>query len=72
MFVGNDSTYNESILLPESIATNQVAELNAGMLRLEQAIKIQRNRLSGEEIQQVVIKADSEYVVKEITEWIFK
>ncbi|EHK19844.1 uncharacterized protein TRIVIDRAFT_68171 [Trichoderma virens Gv29-8] len=72
VFVGNESEYNKSVLLSESNATNQVAELQAGILALHQAMKIRDIGLDGEELHEVVIKADSEYLVKGMTEWIFK
>lgn len=49
-----------------------MAELHAGMLGLEQAIIIQGNRLSSATIRQVVLKSDSEYLVKGMTEWLSK
>jgi ribonuclease HI len=72
VFVGVDSKYNESRLLTEPTVTNQIAELEAGILGLEQAIQIQKNRFYDRQIEQVVIKADSKYLVEGMTDWIFK
>jgi ribonuclease HI len=53
--------------------TNQIAELNAGITALEQAIDILQTKALGEDpLHTVVIKADSEYLVKGMTEWVFK
>lgn len=72
VYVGKDSIYNKSTIVTESEATNQVAELTAGILGLSQAIEIQAHRVEGEPLYQVVIKSDSEYLVKGITERMFK
>ncbi|KAL3599774.1 hypothetical protein FPOAC2_04002 [Fusarium poae] len=56
VFFGRRSTYNQSVLLDQSHVTNQIAELKAGILALEQAKEI----------------ADSDYLVKGMTEWVFK
>lgn len=72
VFIGEESEYNDSFVLKVSKPTNQVAELSAGIRGLEKALVIQSNGISDGDLQQVVIKADSEYLVKGMTEWIFK
>lgn len=71
-FFGEESAYNESISISEGPATNQVAELSAGILALEQMLKILNRESWNQPIGQIVIKADSEYLVKGMTEWVFK
>jgi ribonuclease HI len=44
----------------------------AGIRALEQALVIQSNQINGYDLHMVVIKADSEYLVKGMTEWVFK
>ncbi|UZP36742.1 hypothetical protein NXS19_004558 [Fusarium pseudograminearum] len=73
VFVGETSPFNQSLLLCQAPATNQIAELNAGITALEQAIDILQTKALGEDpLHTVVIKADSEYLVKGMTEWVFK
>ncbi|CAG9953925.1 unnamed protein product [Clonostachys rosea f. rosea IK726] len=72
VFVGKSSKYNKSTVLTESEATNQIAELKAGILGLSQAIEIQGCGVEGEALHQVVIKSDSKYLVEGMTEWVFK
>ena len=72
VFVGDKSEYNKSVLLTGSRPTNQVAELSAGILGLEEAIKIRREGIGGGDLHQVVIKTDSKYLVEGMTEWVFK
>lgn len=49
-----------------------MVELRAIIHGLQQALLIQNNRINGGDLYQVVIKADSEYLVKGMTEWVFK
>jgi ribonuclease HI len=73
VYFGETSSFNRSLLLRQVPTTNQIAELSAGIVALEQAMEILRTRaLGGESLQKVVIKADSEYLVKGMTEWVFK
>lgn len=73
VYVGETSSFNQSLLLHEPRVTNQIAELSAGIVALEQAIEIMRTKALGQEpLHTVVIKADSEYLVKGMTEWVFK
>ncbi|KAF4439458.1 ribonuclease H-like protein [Fusarium austroafricanum] len=72
VFVGPISPYNQSVLLHEPHVTNKIAELKAGILALELATEIQRTNTLGEELIKVVIKSDSEHLVKGMTEWVFK
>lgn len=50
--------------------TSQKAELSACLLSLEKAHELKI--VNGEVLHEVVIKADSQYVVKGMTEWILK
>ncbi|KAF5120837.1 Ribonuclease H [Metarhizium anisopliae] len=72
VFVGHESRYNDSFILNVPNPTNQIAELRAGVRGLEQALVIKSQGLEDGDLQQVVIKADSEYLVKGMTEWVFK
>lgn len=72
VFVATSSIYNESRRLTGPVATNQIAELEAGVLGLEKALEIKMNRLSDHLLQHVVIKSDSEYLVRGMTDWVFK
>lgn len=81
VYHGPDHGWNESARLsPELRQTNQVAELAACRIALIDACTIQKNWGDiGEEIKgekgrlcTVVIKSDSEYVVRGMTEWIYK
>jgi ribonuclease HI len=73
VFVAESSPFNRSLLLHQTPVTNQIAELSAGIIALEQAIKILQTKALGEDpLHTVVIKADSEYLVKGMTEWVFK
>ncbi|MCJ1387783.1 hypothetical protein MMC18_000626 [Xylographa bjoerkii] len=70
------SEYNVSVTIPGE-ATNQVAELKACLIALRQIIRIKEADnilIAGtyHPLSQVVIKSDSEYVVKGLTEWILK
>jgi ribonuclease HI len=72
VFFGKGSTFNTSTILTEPKATNQIAELTAGIIGLEKAMEIQRLRLEEEKLYQVVIKSDSQYLVNGMTNWVFK
>lgn len=72
VFVGDESRFNDSFILAEENPTNQMAELRAGIRGLEQALAIQSQGIQGETLHQVIVKADSEYLVKGITDWVFK
>jgi ribonuclease HI len=72
VFVGDESTFNDSFILTGSNTTNQTAELRAGIRGLEQALAIRSQGVRGEILQQVVVKADSEYLVNGMTSWVFK
>lgn len=73
VFVGKTSRYNRSILLSEPHMTNQIAELRAGIVALTQAMEVLRTDALGEDpLRTVVVKADSAYLVKGMTEWVFK
>ncbi|KAK5114036.1 hypothetical protein LTR85_010342 [Meristemomyces frigidus] len=83
VFVHRDSNLNESEMLGSAIHTSQRAELWAGLAALGFAKSIRvgnpigRKRTSvapGPErrLRRVVIKADSEYLVKGMTAWVYK
>ena len=61
------SLYNQTEVLNDPLPTNQKAELTACLRALETLPDIQIGDLN-----KVVIQSDSEYVVKGMTEWIFK
>lgn len=51
----------------------QIAELRAGVLALEQATELLRTRALGEgQLSAVAIKADSEYLITGMADWVFK
>ena len=65
------SMYNISMELQKALdprPSNQKAELMACLTALEKLDEVE----SEDKLSQVVIKADSEFVVKSMTEWIFK
>lgn len=73
VFFRTNSRWNISKSLNGPRNTNQVAELKAGIMALEQALEIQRDRLFQERrLWEVIVKADSKYLVQGITEYIFK
>lgn len=71
IFFGHESTLNHRALLANSRATNQVAELCADIVALERALEIEQTGIM-RGLGQVVVKSDSDYRVKGMTEWIFK
>lgn len=72
VFVAPDSPYNVSHILIDN-KTNQTAEIQAGIMGLMVAQSLQSVfQVSVGGLSQVVIKADSEYFVKGMTEWIPK
>jgi len=75
VFVGDGSDYNVSKLLSTTeTSTLQQAELLAAFTALKKAqrIAVDCQVHGGLTLYQIVIKADSEYLVKGMTEWIFK
>ncbi|KAG5989318.1 hypothetical protein E4U52_005666 [Claviceps spartinae] len=76
VFFNTNSRYNQSLPLDGPTVTNQVAELRAGILALELAMDIWWDERFGEDgdqrLREVVIKADSDYLVKGMTDYIFK
>ncbi|CAH0020111.1 unnamed protein product [Clonostachys rhizophaga] len=72
VFVHGNSSHNSSRLLHKPKVTNQLAELWAGVEALQLAIRIRDEGMIEYPLRQAVIKADSEYFVRGMTEWIFK
>jgi ribonuclease HI len=70
IFVSCDSPYNFQTKIPW-VRTNQVAELTAAILGLVVASKVIKIEGQGV-LDTVIIKADSEYLVKGMTEWVVK
>lgn len=70
VFFNYDSKWNISTEVEFDRPTSQRAELRAAVLALEQVVKIQEE--APQRIAQVIVKSDSEYMVKGITEWIIK
>jgi ribonuclease HI len=73
VFHGYNSDYNMSYTLGYDRHTNQIAELEACLKALSDAIIIQAEcEMAGDRLSAVVIKSDSEYVVRGLTEWLPK
>ncbi|RAO69407.1 uncharacterized protein BHQ10_005419 [Talaromyces amestolkiae] len=77
VYFGKDNPLNRLYQISIEHPTNQIAELTAGIDALRQALVIQRrgfqaNRKGQRDLRMVVIKSDSEYLVKGMTEWISK
>ena len=72
VYLGEDNDLNGGYTLVDKGATNQTAELHAGIKGLEAALKIDAEELEGNALREVVIKTDSKYVYDGITENIFK
>lgn len=70
VFVGTNFPYNRSILL-NAVYTNQVAELKAGLNGLLAAMQVIEENPE-HFFDTVVIKADSEYLVRGMTEWVHR
>jgi ribonuclease HI len=72
VFVAPRSGYNVGRALPAAHATSQKAELQAGIAGLRAAADIARNApyFRNNPLRQVVVKADSAYLVDGITDWI--
>ncbi|MCJ1432237.1 hypothetical protein MMC27_001593 [Xylographa pallens] len=75
VYFGIHSEYNISKIIPGVEATNQVAELVACLTALQKIIDIKEGTIDlnnglNQRLSQVVIKSDSEYVVKGMTSWI--
>ncbi|KMQ41888.1 hypothetical protein A7C99_1354 [Trichophyton rubrum] len=70
VYVGNKSDYNASMQLDSSWATNQKAELAAGIYGLDAAREINDYGVDGESLTEVIIKTDSAYMVNGLTQWV--
>ena len=68
---GNDSNISHALTFSEK-HTNQIAELKACLFALRGVRWIMANPPEGMELMSVVIKSDSEYVVRGVTEWLPK
>ena len=66
------SPFNFSRILGTTLHTNQKAELEACRAALEMVVKLEEAGAGFKARRYVIIKADSEYVVKGMTEWIYK
>lgn len=71
VFFAACSQHNISARLDDPAPTSQKAELMACWAALRKAEEI-KETLKGARLGEVVVKADSEYLVKGMTEWIFK
>ena len=67
-----ESKLNISSLLDDPAPTSQKAELEACLIALYRAFSIRSRGPFHGKLDQVVIKSDSAYVVRGLTEWIFK
>ncbi|EFQ98593.1 hypothetical protein MGYG_08940 [Nannizzia gypsea CBS 118893] len=70
VYVGKKSDYNASMRLDSSWATNQKAELAAGIYGLDAAREINDYGVDGESLTEVIIKTDSAYMVNGLTQWV--
>ncbi|MCJ1416984.1 hypothetical protein MMC32_003323 [Xylographa parallela] len=72
VYFGRHSVHNISKIIADEEATNQVAELMACLTALERIIDIKEGNINPTDhpLSQVVIKSDSVYVVKGMTDWI--
>lgn len=70
VYVGNKSDYNASIQPHSSWASNQKAELAAGIYGLDAAREINDYGVDGESLTEVIIKTDSAYMVNGLTQWV--
>jgi ribonuclease HI len=70
VYVGEMSQFNVARILEHYNLTSQEAELAAGVAALRQAIKIKNSAMT--DLSEVVIKTDSDYLAKSMTEWVFK
>ncbi|EME45726.1 hypothetical protein DOTSEDRAFT_34181 [Dothistroma septosporum NZE10] len=73
VYVGAHSPLNGGYTLVDRVATNQKAELQAGIKGLETALRMTANDLYGsEKIDILVIKTDSKYLHDGSTAWVNK
>ncbi|KAJ9645304.1 hypothetical protein H2201_005652 [Coniosporium apollinis] len=70
VFVAFYSEYNVGKVMSHPTPTSQQAELYAGIIALEQGIAIKKNGM--QDLMTLVIKTDSDYLYKGMTEYIFK
>ncbi|PVH83507.1 ribonuclease H-like protein [Cadophora sp. DSE1049] len=73
---GADSRYNLGLVMSAAdVKTNQVAELHVGIEALRTVINLVQGmdrQVEEVQLEQVVLKSDSEYLVKGVTEWVDK
>ncbi|KAM5443872.1 putative ribonuclease H [Microsporum ferrugineum] len=69
VYVGKDSEHNAAVRLDSGWATNQKAELIAGIYGLDAAREINDYGVDGKSLTQVIIKSDSAYLVNGLTQW---
>ena len=74
VYFSKSSRWNLTEVLTDPLPTNQKAELTACLRALQMVLRLRHTIVEGTEsgLRTVVIKTDSEYVVKGMTEWIFK
>ncbi|KAH6718147.1 ribonuclease H-like domain-containing protein [Leptodontidium sp. MPI-SDFR-AT-0119] len=73
VYFSMNSRHNRGRVLPANVKTNQAAELYAGLeaLRMADSVRMMMDEQM-EGLEQVVIKSDSVYLVKGMTEWALK
>ncbi|KAI9828829.1 MAG: hypothetical protein M1819_006536 [Sarea resinae] len=76
VFFGMRSEFNTSFVMNTTQPTNQKAELTTGIHALRQALVIKTRvghsyGVDGGRLRKVVIRSDSQYLVRAMTEWIF-
>ncbi|KAJ9664569.1 hypothetical protein H2198_000220 [Neophaeococcomyces mojaviensis] len=72
VYVGHHNPLNGGYTLVDVGATNQKAELQAGIKGLETALNIEPKDLNGAPLSTLVIKTDSKYMYEGITDYISK
>ncbi|MCJ1454229.1 hypothetical protein MMC28_004581 [Mycoblastus sanguinarius] len=70
VYFGKQSQHNVSLALHDPEATNQKAELMSCLMALTIAYGFKMSGIIG--LSQIIIKSDSEYVVKGMTDWMIK
>ena len=72
VYFGKDSQLNCSTLVGNCLPTSEIAEVTAGILAIQVVLFIQRSVYTDDDpLKKVVIKTDSEYLFKGVTEDVF-